>query len=494
MRTASLPGRLAEGSFRSRRLLGLARDDTLALQVQRGNEAAFEVVFERYGAGVLGFCRHMLGSVEEAEDATQQTFAAAFHDLQRGEERELALKPWLYAIARNRCLSMLRARRDHVALEVDLPTRGLAEQVEQRADLRHLLQDLAQLPHEQRAALLLTELGALSHSEVGQVLGVETAKVKALVFRARSGLIRRREARDTPCAEIRKQLATLRGGALRRSTLRHHLHQCPGCRGYRRQVAEQREMLAAALPVVPSLGLKSGVLAAIGLGGGSSGGGLAAGLGGFGAALSGSLGAGGAAKLAAVGLLAGGGAVAGTTVGDDSDTARTPPVETSPSAVAPDSRALAARTPAAGSVRVGRHMAAQAEPAGHGGRARIRQGPTLTASPSQTRSEPGPAHGPRTEAESHGQGHGAARRGQTTQASQGANPEPRGRGPVDAPPAAVPVKRGPPHPTPKTPKPPKPAEPPKPAKPDLPPPGRATAPGAPPKPPKPVKAPSADAR
>ena len=476
MRTASLPGRLAEGSFRSRRLLGLARDDTLALQIQRGNDAAFEVVFERYGAGVLGFCRHMLGSVEEAEDATQQTFAAAFHDLQRGEERELALKPWLYAIARNRCLSILRARRDHVALEVELPTRGLAEQVEQRADLRHLLQDLGQLPREQRAALLLTELGALSHSEVGQVLGVETAKVKALVFRARSGLIRRREARDTPCAEIREQLATLRGGALRRSALRHHLHQCPGCRAYRRQVAEQREMLAAALPVVPSLGLKSGVLAAIGLGGGSSGGGLAAGLGGFGAALSGSLGAGSAAKLAAVGLLAGGGAVAGTTVGDDSDPARPSPVETSPSAAAPDSRAVAARAPAAGSVRVRRRTPAPAE---HSSRARTRQGPAPTASPPQTRSERGPAHGQRTDADSHAQGQGAGRKGQTTQASQGAKPEPRGRGPIDAPPAAVPVKRGPPHPTPKAPKPAK--------RPRLPPPGQATAPGAPPGPPEPVK-------
>ena len=279
MRAVSIPARLPTGPLRSRRLLALASDDTLATQIQRGSEAAFEAVFERHAAGLLGFCRHMLGSPEEAEDAVQQTFASAFRDLQRGEVRRLALKPWLYAIARNRCLSMLRSRREHQPLAADLSTRGLADQVEQRAELRDLLRDLGSLPRDQRTALLLTQLGALSHAEAGQVLGCEAEKVKALVFRARSGLISRREARETPCTEIRRQLATLRGGSLRRSGLRHHLSECPGCRAYRRQVEEQRKLLAVALPVAPALGLKSSVLAAVGLGGGSAGGGLAAGLG-----------------------------------------------------------------------------------------------------------------------------------------------------------------------------------------------------------------------
>ena len=167
MRAVSIPARLPTGPLRSRRLLALASDDTLATQIQRGNEAAFEAVFERHAAGLLGFCRHMLGSPEEAEDAVQQTFASAFRDLQRGEVRRLALKPWLYAIARNRCLSMLRSRRDHQPLEAELSTRGLADQVEQRAELRDLLRDLGRLPRDQRAALLLTQLGALSHAEAG---------------------------------------------------------------------------------------------------------------------------------------------------------------------------------------------------------------------------------------------------------------------------------------------------------------------------------------
>jgi RNA polymerase sigma factor (sigma-70 family) len=308
-RGASVPAK----RLRPRRLLVLAGDESLVQQIRRGNDAAFEVAFERHGPGIVAFCRHMLGSAEEAEDVVQHTFAAAFRDLRRGGERHIALKPWLYTIARNRCVSVLRSRRDGPAAAVEpAATAALAEEVERRAELRELLDDLRELPDDQRAALLLTEVGDLPHAEVAAVLGCEVHRVKALVFRARSGLIQRREARETPCEQIREQLANLRGGALRRTELRHHLRRCDGCRAYREQVRAQRRMLAAALPVAPSLGLKSSVLASMGIGGGGLGGAAGAGLGAGGAATTASLGAGGLAKAAAVAVLAGGGGLAGT--------------------------------------------------------------------------------------------------------------------------------------------------------------------------------------
>jgi RNA polymerase sigma factor (sigma-70 family) len=256
---------------RSKRLLRRAGDERLVEQVRAGNEAAFEVVFERHGKGILAFCRHMLGSQEEAEDAVQQTFAAAHRDLLRSGERELRLTAWLYTIARNRCLSMLRARREEVELSREPATTGLADQVEHRAELRELLDDIGRLPAEQREALLLAEVADLSHAEIGDVLDCGAARVKGLVFRARSSLIERREARDTPCEEIREQLAVLTGGSLRRSNIRHHLAVCEGCSRYRQQVKLQRQLLAAALPVVPPVWLKAHVLGAAG-GGGAAGG------------------------------------------------------------------------------------------------------------------------------------------------------------------------------------------------------------------------------
>jgi RNA polymerase sigma factor (sigma-70 family) len=256
------------------RLLRLASDERLVDAVRGGSEAAFEVVYTRHHRGVLSFCRHMLGSVEEAEDALQHTFLAAYRDLLRSD-KPIHLRPWLYAIARNRCLSVLRARRERAADDpLEPSTEHLSHEVERRHDLRALLGDLAELPPDQRAALVLAELGDMSHDEIGAVLECPKEKVKALVFQARSSLIASRTARETSCAEIREQLANLRGGSLRRNTLRRHLRDCPGCRDYRDQVLAQRSALALILPVAPTLGPKATVLGAVGItaaaGGGSA--------------------------------------------------------------------------------------------------------------------------------------------------------------------------------------------------------------------------------
>ena len=301
MEVSTLPRRGGALLPHPRQVLKAFSDERLVEQIRRGNEAAFEVVYERHHRGILSFCRHMLSSQEEAEDAVQQAFVSAYYDIRNGD-KDINLKPWLYTIARNRCLSMLRARREQPAEIDEIPTAGLAQEVQDRDDLRRMLADLAQLPVEQRSALVLSELGDLSHAEIGDVLEVPTLKVKSLVFQARSALIESREARETPCTEIREQLATLRGGALRRGPLRKHLNTCPGCRDFREHVRRQRTALAAILPVVPSGTLKGTVMAAIGGSGAAGGGAAGVGMGtaavaGGGAAASGSAGIGGVIAL-----------------------------------------------------------------------------------------------------------------------------------------------------------------------------------------------------
>ncbi|MDQ1447025.1 MAG: hypothetical protein QOI20_3491, partial [Acidimicrobiaceae bacterium] len=264
MEVSSLPRpRGGIGVRPSPRFLSRMSDERLVDQVRRRNEAAFEVVYDRHHRGILGFCRHMLRSQEEAEDAVQHTFISAYNDLV-GSDKPIRLKAWLYTIARNRCLSMLRARREQAELPEELPTAGFTDAVVQRDDLRRLLADVHSLPEEQRAALVLSELGDLSHAEIAGVVGCETVKVKALVFQARSSLLESRSAREISCQEIREELATARGAALRRGPLRRHVRSCQGCTEFRQQVASQRKMLALALPVVPTLGLKHAVLASVG--------------------------------------------------------------------------------------------------------------------------------------------------------------------------------------------------------------------------------------
>src|SRR4051794_38702523 len=228
---------------RSPRLLAPLGDERLVQQVRRGNDAAFEAIFDRYNRGILAFCRRMLASSEEAEDAVQHTFAQAYDSMRRGD-RELKLKAWLYAIARNRCLSILRAGRELPAELHDIPTAGLSEEVQQRSELRELLADIRGLPVNQRAALVLSEVGDLSHADIANVVGCDVSKVKSLVFQARSSLMETRNARSIPCREIREQLATASGGALRRAPLRRHLAQCEGCAEFRAEVKRQRTMMA----------------------------------------------------------------------------------------------------------------------------------------------------------------------------------------------------------------------------------------------------------
>src|SRR5215216_7805737 len=181
------------------RLLRAAPDERLVAALRRGDEKAFEAIYDRHHRALLGFCRHMLGSQDEGEDALQQTFLRAHRSLvTQGPPDEL--RPWLFAIARNRCLTMLAARKAAAmpVEEIEPATDGLSAGVEERADLRALLGDIARLPDDQRSALVLAELGDLPHAEIAEVIDVPPGKVKALVHQARARLIADRDARETP--------------------------------------------------------------------------------------------------------------------------------------------------------------------------------------------------------------------------------------------------------------------------------------------------------
>ena len=304
MQATAFPHRLLR--LPSQRLRA-ASDERLVAELRRGDEQAFEEVYDRHHRAILGFCRHMLGSREEAEDALQHVFVSAHRSLCEGTAA-VNLKPWLFTIARNRCLSMLRARRETLALEdVREPSSdGLApaDEAELGENLKEMLGDIARLPVNQRAALVLAELGDLSQHEIAATLDVRTDKVKALIFQAREALGGWREARAASCLEIRQDLATLEGSALRRAPIRRHLAVCPACAAFEGEVKRQRAAFSLLLPVIPSLALKHSVLTAALAGG--HGAAAAAGAGAGGAVVAGAAASGagaGASGLAAKALV-----------------------------------------------------------------------------------------------------------------------------------------------------------------------------------------------
>ncbi|MBV8712549.1 MAG: sigma-70 family RNA polymerase sigma factor, partial [Solirubrobacterales bacterium] len=290
-------------------------DDELVALVRFGDDAAFEAIYDRHAPGVLAFCVHMLGSRDDGEDALQLVFVSAYGALRSGENA-ISLRPWLYTIARNRCLSELRNRRDSVPADDRLVERvfldGPADQVERREELREMVQEIQRLPADQRAALVLFELGDHSHSEIAEVLGVPREKIKALVFQAREALLRGRRARESPCAEIRERVAALRGIIMPRSLMRAHIDRCPGCAAYEFEVRRQRVTLALVLPVALTSTLKASVLGSALGGGGVAGVGASGGGGGIGVAGAGASGTGGGIGAGA-GASGSGGVFAGST-------------------------------------------------------------------------------------------------------------------------------------------------------------------------------------
>lgn len=240
----------------------LASDEQLVSSIREDDPAAFEALYERHQRELLSFCRYMLGSRADAEEALQVTFASAYRAL-LADERPVALRPWLFAIARNQCLTILRRRRPTVELEGEAAITGeaaasgdLFRELELREEVRHTLAGVRDLPEGQRAAMVLAELHGLSQAEIGSVLGLRTEQVKALVYQARSSLISERSARDADCREIREELASARGAALLKGQLRRHVRACPDCRTYADGVARRRRGAGAFLPLLPWLTLK----------------------------------------------------------------------------------------------------------------------------------------------------------------------------------------------------------------------------------------------
>jgi RNA polymerase sigma factor (sigma-70 family) len=224
--------------------------------VRRGDATAFEILYDRHVRELLSFCRYMLGSQADAEDAVQSTFASA-HRALLADHRSVDVRPWLFAIARNACLSILRVRRPCDEVSAESPASDdTAAEVEQREELRHVLATLRELPDGQRVALVLSELHGFSQSEIAALLGVRAEQVKSYVYQARSNLISERDARSADCHAIREELATARGPALLKSRLRRHLRSCPGCQQYAAQLSRQRRQLGSVLPAIPSLALK----------------------------------------------------------------------------------------------------------------------------------------------------------------------------------------------------------------------------------------------
>ena len=237
--------------------------------MRRGHHGAFEALVSRYQSRLLAFCRHMLGSREDAEDVLQEVFAASYNAM-LADDRPINVRPWLYRIARNRSLNHLR-RTQAIgvdSMDVHLSENGAttADKVHRREDFRQLIGDVQQLAETQRTALLLREIDALSYEQIAEAMETTVPSVKSLLVRARVSLAEAAEARKLTCEEVRDELGEVAEGLRRTSPpVRRHLRTCDRCAAFRKQLRSTNRALALVFPVAPLLLFKKGLLAQLGM-------------------------------------------------------------------------------------------------------------------------------------------------------------------------------------------------------------------------------------
>jgi RNA polymerase sigma factor (sigma-70 family) len=247
------------------RLLG---DDRLCRLAAAGDSRAFETIYERHHQALYRYCYSILGSPEDAADALQSTMASALRALV-GERREIAIKPWLFRIAHNESISMLRKRRPTTAIDSALELEAPSQDPGLQERLRELVSDMRELPEAQRGALIMRELSGLRYREVASALETTEPHARQLVYEARTTLHELAVGRTMECDTVRRSISEADGRVMRGRRIRSHLRSCEGCRTFDEVTRRRRRDLAAFAPPFPAA-LAAAVLHKA-LGGGSGG-------------------------------------------------------------------------------------------------------------------------------------------------------------------------------------------------------------------------------
>ena len=250
----------------SRRRLGvtrLASDDRLVRRAAGDDRRALEEIYRRYRQDLYRFCLAMLGNPQDAQDAVQNTMVKVLRALP-GEQRRIELKPWLYRIARNESVELVRKRQDVAEGEAEdlQSTVEIASTVETRERLRLLIADLRELPERQRAALVMRELGGLAFAQIAAAFDSSEGVARQTIYEARLSLRQMEGGREMSCDAVKRELSDADGRVARRREIRAHLRGCEDCRAFREGIAKRHHDLASIAPL-PALAAASlpGILA-----------------------------------------------------------------------------------------------------------------------------------------------------------------------------------------------------------------------------------------
>jgi RNA polymerase sigma-70 factor (ECF subfamily) len=162
---------------------------------RHGDIEAFAYLVEAYQRPVFGLCYRMLGNLQDAEDAAQETFLKAYRHFGQYDPKRRFLN-WILAMASNHCIDQIRRLKHRPAIPLEaLPEEMISgdapapEAAAQEAETRDMVRQLTQeLDATDRAALMLYYWQESSYQDIATALGISTSAVKSRLYRARRQL------------------------------------------------------------------------------------------------------------------------------------------------------------------------------------------------------------------------------------------------------------------------------------------------------------------
>jgi RNA polymerase sigma-70 factor (ECF subfamily) len=164
-------------------------DREIVRRVLAGQTDDFHVLVDRHQQPIFRFASGLVGNREEARDVAQETFLAAFANLSGYDSSRAAFSTWLFTIARNRCLNLLKQRRPIALAEPDsIGSVTPADPIVSQELSFQLDRALAALPVEQRSAFVLAEIEELPYAEIARIEQTSLGTVKSRIHRAKQRL------------------------------------------------------------------------------------------------------------------------------------------------------------------------------------------------------------------------------------------------------------------------------------------------------------------
>ena len=178
----------------TRQLDDNAVDVDLVAQARKGRGQAFNLLMRRHSPMVVRYLTRLLGNMDDAQDAAQETFVALHRNLHRFDPNRTFVA-WLFHIARNKGRDALRKRTamrwlgsddsmEHFASTAPAPDIEVAD----RQTLEQVDGAIRDLPEGLKTPLLLSAIEGLTHAEIGTVMGLTPKAVEVRIYRARSRL------------------------------------------------------------------------------------------------------------------------------------------------------------------------------------------------------------------------------------------------------------------------------------------------------------------